>query len=73
MSGVLEMNTSSSGKLSLEDRAAMLNDDQRCIFEKITAHLLHQQQHEADRCSCQFKPLRMFVSGVGGTGKVSFS
>ncbi len=32
-------------------------------------HLLHQQQHEADQCHCDFKPLRMFVSGVRGTGK----
>ena len=66
MTDVLDMNTSSSDKLSLEDRVAMLNDDQRRIFEKIKAHLLHQQQHER---SCQFKPLQMFVSGVGGTGK----
>ena len=69
MSDVLDMNTTSSGKLSLEDRAAMLNDDQRHIFEKIKAHLLHQQQHEGSECSCDFKPLTMFVSGVGGTGK----
>ena len=64
MTDVLDMNTISSDKNSLEDRVAMLNDDQRRIFEKIKAHLLYQQQHEADQCSCQFKPLQMFVSGV---------
>ena len=44
----------------------MLNLDQRRIFE---AHLLHQVKHESREYSCTFKPLRMFVSGVGGTGK----
>ena len=53
----------------MEDRVAMLNDDQRRIFENIKAHLHHQQRHEANACLCDLKPLRMFVSGVGGTGK----
>ena len=27
-------------------------------------------QHESDMCKCSdFKPLHMFISGVGGTGK----
>ena len=47
----------------------MLNADQRRIFDGVKSHLLHQQQHEANECHCNFKPLRMFVSGVGGTGK----
>ena len=32
-------------------------------------HLFHQKQHEDNECQCEFKPLQMFVSGVGGTGK----
>ena len=47
----------------------MLNGDQRRIFDNVKAHLLHQQCHEANECSCDLKPLRMFISGVGGTGK----
>ena len=66
MNDVLDMNTNSSDKLSMEDRVGMLNDDQRHIFENIKTHLYHQQRHD---CSCELKPLRMFVSGVGGTGK----
>ena len=55
--------------LMFDDRVEMLNLDQRRIFENIKAHLLHQVRHESGECSCTFKPLRMFVSGVGGTGK----
>ena len=69
MNDILDMNTNSSDKLSLEERVGMLNDDQRRIFENIKTHLYHQQRHEANDCSCELKPLRMFVSGVGGTGK----
>ena len=32
-------------------------------------HLLHQKRHEDGICQCDIKPLRMFISGVGGTGK----
>ena len=48
----------------------MLNADQRRVFDTLEAHLRHQQRHENGECSCALlKPLRMFVSGVGGTGK----
>ena len=70
MNDVLDMNTNSSNQLNLEERVAMLNDDQRRVFENIKAHLHHQQRHEGNECSCEhFKPLQMFMSGVGGTGK----
>ena len=72
MNDVFDMNVNSCNQLSLEERVAMLNADQRRIFDGVKSHLLHQQQHEANECHCDFKPLRMFVSGVGGTGK-SFS
>ena len=32
-------------------------------------HLLHHKQHDDGDCHCDIKPLRLFVSGVGGTGK----
>ena len=49
----------------------MLNDDQRRIFDKMKYmyHLFHQKQHEDNECQCEFKPLQMFVSGIGSTGK----
>ncbi len=65
----LDMNDNVCDMLSLEDRVGMLNADQRRIFDNMKIHLLYQRQHEADQCHCDFKPLRMFVSGVGGTGK----
>ena len=70
MQEVLALNVNvSDGTLSLEDRVAMLNADQRRVFDKVKGHLLHQQEHEAHQCVCALKPLHMFVSGVGGTGK----
>ena len=55
----------------LRDRISMLNSDQRRIFDTITNHLSHQFQHENKTCTCvkEIKPLHMFFSGVGGTGK----
>ncbi len=47
----------------------MLNADQRRIFEHVKEHLLHQQQYEANQSHCDLKPLRKFVSSVGGTVK----
>ena len=69
MHDVFDMNAITCNDFMLEERVAMLNADQRRIFENVKAHLLHQQCHETRECECDFKPLHMFVSGVGGTGK----
>ena len=63
------MGTHSSDQLSLEEREAMLNADQRRIYDTVREHCLHQKRHEDGQCNCDFQPLTMFVSGVGGTGK----
>ena len=56
--------------LDLPTRVSMLNADQKRVDDRITGHLLHQQKHEDSQCQCSnLKPLQMFVSGVGGTGK----
>ena len=56
--------------IGLSERIAMLNEDQRRIFDQVSDHLNHQCRHETDGCKCKdLKPLHMFVSGVGGTGK----
>ena len=56
--------------IGLSGSIVMLNEDQRWIFEQVTDHLNHQWRHEHDECKCKdMKPLHMFVSGVGGTGK----
>jgi len=65
----VDMNVNSDDDLFWEDRINMLNTDQRRMFDKIHKHLLRQQQHEANQCSCELKPLHMFLSGVAGTGK----
>ena len=55
---------------SLEELLLSLNADQDRIFECMRTHFEHQVQHENEICKCDdFKPLSMFVSGVGGTGK----
>ena len=70
MNDVLDMNVSSSDQLTLEERVKMLNQDQRRVFDNVKTHLLHHKSHEDNECSCcKLEPLRMFVSGVGGTGK----
>ena len=56
------MNAHPADTLTLEKRVTMLNADQRRIFDRVRSHLLHQQQHEADECTCDLTPLRMFVS-----------
>uniref|UniRef100_A0A1X7U4I0 Uncharacterized protein n=1 Tax=Amphimedon queenslandica TaxID=400682 RepID=A0A1X7U4I0_AMPQE len=62
--------------LTLEQREAMLNVDQKRIFDKIKSHPLSQKEREdlLENESSRLlrldniKPLRMFISGVGGTG-----
>ena len=63
--------------LTLEQREAMLNVDQKRIFDEIKSHLMSQKEREdlLENESSRLlrldtiKPLRMFISGVGGTGK----
>uniref|UniRef100_A0A1X7UDY9 Uncharacterized protein n=1 Tax=Amphimedon queenslandica TaxID=400682 RepID=A0A1X7UDY9_AMPQE len=63
--------------LTLEQREAMLNVDQTRIFDKIESHLINQKEREdlLENESSRLlrldniKPLRMFISGVGRTGK----
>ena len=69
MKDVADMAVKQTSTQSLEERMAMLNVDQRRVFDNIKAHPLHQEQHDSKSCSCDFTPPRMFVSGVGGTGK----
>ena len=69
MKDVADMAVKQTSTLSLEERMAMLNVDQRRVLDNIKAHLLHQEQHDSKSCSCDFTPLWMFMSGVGGTGK----
>uniref|UniRef100_A0A1X7TZT3 Uncharacterized protein n=1 Tax=Amphimedon queenslandica TaxID=400682 RepID=A0A1X7TZT3_AMPQE len=62
--------------LTLEQREEMLNVDQKRIFYKIKSHLISQKErqdlveNESSRLLRleNIKPLRMFISGVGGTG-----
>ena len=72
MSDVLDMKASTLGQLTLNKRVSMLNKDQRRVFDNVKAHFQHQKLHEANHCSCDFVPLRMFVvSGGGGTDMVT--
>uniref|UniRef100_A0A1X7UQ58 Uncharacterized protein n=1 Tax=Amphimedon queenslandica TaxID=400682 RepID=A0A1X7UQ58_AMPQE len=61
--------------LTLEQREAMFNVDQKRIFDKIKSHLISQKECEDLENETlrllrldNIKPLRMFISGVGGTG-----
>ena len=52
MKEMFDMNTNQPDTLSLEQRVAMLNTDQRHVFDKVKAHFLHQKQHEANKSTC---------------------
>ena len=49
----------------------MLNVDQKRIFDKIKSHLFSQKECEVIESSrlLRLDTIRMFTSGVGGTGK----
>uniref|UniRef100_A0A1X7UNF4 ATP-dependent DNA helicase n=1 Tax=Amphimedon queenslandica TaxID=400682 RepID=A0A1X7UNF4_AMPQE len=66
------MDTGSS--LTLQERESMLNKDQKRIFDHVKSHVLRQMEYEnkakqVKEQSENVKPLHMFISGVGGTGK----
>ena len=70
MKDIVDINTKKCGDLPLEERVNMLNADQRRVYDNVHSHMLHEKQHEDGQCKCnKIEPLRMFISGVGGTGK----
>uniref|UniRef100_A0A1X7V779 ATP-dependent DNA helicase n=1 Tax=Amphimedon queenslandica TaxID=400682 RepID=A0A1X7V779_AMPQE len=72
MNDVRNMDTGSH--LTLQEKKSMLNKDKKRIFDHKKAHLLKQIEYkkkskqEKEQSEC-VKPLHMFISGVGGTGK----
>ena len=70
MHDVADLQHSGNSGPSLDELTSSLNTDQTRIFDKIKCQLQHQVQHETGTCKCSdLKPLHMFISGVGGTGK----
>ena len=70
MTDMQEMQANHADVLRLDRRIQMLNADQECIFTQVSDHLPHPYRHEKELCHCtDFRPLHMFISGVGGTGK----
>ena len=67
--GVQQKVSKEDNNPQLDERVAMLNGDQRRIYDSVMNHLHHHKQHDDGDCHCDIKPLRLFVSGVGGTGK----
>ena len=57
--------------LTLDQRVAMLNSDQKIIYDKIKQHLTKQEDLSSDNDVKidDIQPLHMFISGVGGMGK----
>ena len=63
MQDVFDMNKKNKNPLTLHERVDMLNAnqrrifdnaDQRRIFDNANTHLQHQQQHEINKCVCEF-------------------
>ena len=70
MHDVADLQHSDNYGPSLDELASSLNADQTRVFDNIKCQLQHLVQHETGTCKCSdLKPLHMFISGVGGTGK----
>ena len=54
----------------LKEAVAGLSQDQLAVYESFVENVEHYYQHKTKNCSCgKFEPLRLFVSGFGGSGK----
>ena len=54
----------------LKEAVAGLSPDQLAVYESFVENVEHYYQHKTKSCSCgKFEPLRLFVSGFGGSGK----
>ena len=54
----------------LDEAVAGLSPDQFAVYDQFVKNVDHYYQHKAKTCSCEnFEPVRIFVSGFGGSGK----
>ena len=73
MNDVRNLQDGTANQINLAEHVSMMNEDQARVYQLVKEHLLHQEKHETSVCQCtDLKPLHMFLTGVGGTGK-SFS
>ena len=54
----------------LNEAVAGLSPDQLAVYNLFVDNVNHYYQHKSKNCSCEkFEPIRLFVSGFGGSGK----
>ena len=54
----------------LREAVKGLSPDQLAVYESFVENVEHYYQHKTKSCPCgKFEPLRLFVSGFGGSGK----
>ena len=54
----------------LKEAVEGLSPDQLAVYKSFVENVEHYYQHKTKTCSCgRFEPLRLFVSGFGGSGK----
>ena len=54
----------------LNEAVAGLSPDQLAVYNTFVDNVNHYYQHKSKNCSCEkFEPIRLFVSGFGGSGK----
>ena len=54
----------------LREAVEGLSPDQLAVYQSFVENVEHYYQHKSKSCSCgKFEPLRLFVSGFGGSGK----
>ena len=70
MNDVRNLQDGTANQINLAEHVSMMNEDQAHVYRLVKEHLLHQERHETSACQCtDLKPLHMFLTGVGGTGK----
>ena len=54
----------------LNEAVAGLSPDQLTVYNLFVDNVNHYYQHKSQNCSCEkFEPIKLFVSGFGGSGK----
>ena len=68
--GTIRKQSSIENEEQLNEAVAGLSPDQLAVYNLFVDNVNHYYQHKSKNCSCEkLEPIRLFVSGFGGSGK----